>query len=110
MAWSRTQISVTVGAVVVAGLGVLAPVQASALGGTCSSAEEKQVRDWAPDLYRVRASCSKLNSDTKARGILDLSLAVDKSTAWFTTLNTNYYSSWTDSDSRNGTRVELAHR
>lgn len=81
---------------------------AQAVGGTCSSVRQKDER-FGPDYYRVRASCSSLNGDSKARGILDKN-GVDQRTQFFTTLNKYYYSSWVDclSGCKN-TRVEIAH-
>jgi hypothetical protein len=70
-----------------------AQAQAEAVGGSCHSNMEKKVYDHLPDGYRVRAICSSLDSDSKAQGVLDR-LGNDCETAWFTTVNKNYYSSW----------------
>jgi hypothetical protein len=59
-----------------------------------------------PDLTRVRAACSSLQGDSKARGVLDRA-GTDCHTAWFTTINKSYYSDWWLSG--RGTRVEIAH-
>lgn len=59
---------------------------AGAIGGSCSSAMEKQVVS-GPDMYRVRASCSSIDSDTKVRGMLVIDGDLDAPTAWFTTPN-----------------------
>jgi hypothetical protein len=86
---------------------LFAPTQAGAVGGSCHSNMEKEVRDLSPDAYRVRAICSSLDSDTKARGVLDRP-GNDCETVWFTTVNKSYYSGWCTSG--RGTFTKLAQR
>lgn len=83
---------------------------ANAVGGNCSSTRQEK-EDWGPNSFRVRAVCSSLQANTKARGTLDVALNNDKSTIWFTGLNKYYYSGYTDcgpSFSCTNTRIELA--
>lgn len=74
------------------GLGV---GSAEAISGTCSATKQKD-EQFGPDQYRVRASCSKLSGDAKARGQLTRDNQADEHTSWFTTLNKYYYSPWDD--------------
>lgn len=88
----------------------LAP--AYAVGGSCRAYEEKKSQSFQPDAYRVRAICSSLQSDTKARGVLMLDAAPDETTVWFTGLNINRYSAWTTKWAWqvNGVKIELAEK
>ena len=76
----------------VLGLGI---GSAEAVSGTCSATKQKD-EVFGPDQYRVRAWCSSLSGDAKARGNLNRNNQVDEHTAWFTTLNKYYYGSWDD--------------
>lgn len=81
---------------------------ASAIGGNCSAIRQHQVRNNLPDLYRVRASCSSLQGDSKARGVLDRNLVPTALyTSWFTSLNKYYYSGWGDSIYGSSARTEI---
>jgi hypothetical protein len=88
------------------GLAVTNAGAAMAIGGNCSSNEEN-VSLTGPDGTRVAAKCASLEGDTKARGILDLTFAVDLKTSWFTAINSVRRSGY-DRGPVNGTRVELA--
>ena len=66
---------------------------AQAVGGTCTSDRQTDSK-FGPDDHRVRASCSYLQGDTKAQGVLDVNLDNDYETPWFTTINKYYYSGW----------------
>ena len=90
-----TTVMLAGGALVAAGL--VAPSPAFAVGGNCSANTEKQARSFQPDLWRVAASCSSLQADSKARGTLSAPRHVDYHTQWFTGLNTTYRSGWTTS-------------
>ena len=84
---------VMLGAVAICALSVISRQQASATGGTCiTSRLEREI--WGPNSYAVRASCSYLQSTTKARGILDISGEPDMQTSWFITLNKYYVSDY----------------
>ncbi len=80
---------------------------AFAVGGNCTASPEN-VSLTGPDGTRVKASCSSLQGDSKARGTLDLTFALDKHTAWFTALNTVYRSGY-DIGPNNGTYYTIAH-
>lgn len=73
---------------------IVATPAAQAVGGSCRAYEEKKAQSFRPDAYRVRAICSSLQADSKARGTLLVENAVDEHTVWFTGLNINRYSSW----------------
>lgn len=68
---------------------------AEAISGNCTAVKQKD-DVFGPDQYRVRAICSSLSGDAKARGTLDRNNQVDKHTSWFTTRNKYYYSGWDD--------------
>lgn len=81
---------------------------ASAVGGSCSSIRQEDER-LGPNAYRVRARCTAMEGDSKARGVLDVAFANDEETAWFTVLYTYKYSDWRYCTSCNNTRVDIAH-
>lgn len=83
---------------------------ASAVGGSCYSTRQEDGRT-GPNAYRVRAYCTSLQGDSKAKGVLDIAFANDVETSWFTTLNTYRYSDWVVCwpNSCNNTRVDIAH-
>ncbi|GIE28674.1 hypothetical protein Ait01nite_017190 [Actinoplanes italicus] len=85
----------------------MAPAAASAVGGTCTAVTEN-VSLTGPDGKRAKARCSALDGDSKARGTLDLVLANDKQTAWFTALNTDYRSGY-DRGPNRGSKYTIAH-
>jgi hypothetical protein len=85
---------------------------AHAVGGDCSSYREKKAQTARPDAYRVRAICRSLDAESKARGVLVVNNGnPDYHTAWFTGLNTNYYSDWHTVFSYDigGTKIEFNH-
>jgi hypothetical protein len=95
-------------ATLLSGAAVAATADAAlAVGGTCSATTEN-VSLTGPDGKRVKASCSKLEGDSKARGTLDLVAASDKHTAWFTGLNTAYRSDY-DRGPNRGSYYTIAH-
>jgi hypothetical protein len=109
---SRRVLSHTVALALMTGtvLAIVAP-QAEAVGGNCSSVRQEK-DDTGYNSYRVRARCSSLNADSKAKGVLDKSGASDPETTWFTQLNTYKYSNYTTCDifnTCNNTRVDIAH-
>ena len=63
-----------------------------------------------------KGRCSSLGSDTKAQVTLDISIGVDRHSAWFTKTNTDYYTSYwvNNGQGLNGfprsARVDLAPR
>lgn len=74
-------------------VGVVNAQYATAVGGQCDSKRmEKEIL--GPNSYAVRAWCSSLNSDSKAKGILDIASEPDMNTQWFTRTNTNYTSDY----------------
>jgi hypothetical protein len=84
---------------------------AEAVGGSCSSTRQKD-EVFGPDHYRVRASCSSLQGDSKAQGVLDVNADNDYETSWFTTINKYYYSGWRSCvwpSTCDNTYVKLAH-
>jgi hypothetical protein len=96
-------LAATTGALVSAGA-----QSATAVGGNCTSTRQTQDVT-GPNNYRVRASCSSLQGDSKARGILDRN-GTDARTAWFTARDKYYYSGWTTCIAGcSNTRVEIAH-
>jgi hypothetical protein len=90
---SRVTSAVACLTLVGAGLIVAMP-SAQAVGGSCRAYQEKKTQSFRPDAYRVRATCSRLEADSMARGTLLVDNAVDQHTVWFTGLNRNVYSSW----------------
>lgn len=100
-------------AVSIAAGGVLfiAPQHAEATGGNCSSIRQEK-EDTGYNSFRVRASCSSLQADSKAKGVLEKAGASDPETAWFTALNTYKYSNYTTCSplaTCNNTRVDIGH-
>ena len=80
--------------VTVVSLGVFVSSNAFAVGGTCKASTQTR-GTWLPgDDWRVRASCSSLQSDSKARGVLDINNLPAASTAWFTDIGVVHYSGW----------------
>ncbi len=64
---------------------------ATAVGGSCDSKRvEREI--WGPNSYPVRAWCSSLQSDSRAKGILDIASEPDMNTQWFTRVNVSYTS------------------
>ena len=65
---------------------------------------------------RGKGRCFSLGSDTKAQVTLDISIGVDRHSAWFTKTNTDYYTSYwvNNGQGLNGfprsARVDLAPR
>jgi hypothetical protein len=101
--------------IVAASLGVLAlgaatvavaAPPAAAVGGNCGSSKERTERPFLPDLYNVAASCSSLQGDSKAKGVLDLVGTLDKETQWFTTIHKTYRSG-KDAGPNRGTYTEI---
>lgn len=88
------------GVVVIAPAVAFAPAALAAAGNNCSAAKETKAVSGLPDPSRVRAACSSLSANTKAKGILDLTAANDYETQWFTRLNTNYYSGYATGPNR----------
>lgn len=82
---------VLLGALVATGVSLTALPSASA-ANLCGAERQRQVINNAPDKWRVRAHCSQLNRDTKARGHLGGTLG--QHTQWFTALNRSYYSGY----------------
>lgn len=83
---------------------------AEATGGTCYSVRQEN-EIFGPNSYRVRAYCSALNSDSRARGVLDIASEPDVNTGYFTTLNKYYYSDYYRCTfSCNNTRVDISRR
>lgn len=80
---------------------------ASAAGGSCSASPEN-VSLIGPDGTRAKAMCWTLQVDSMARGSLNLVLAGDKHTQWFTALN-RYYRSDYDRGPNSGTYYTIAH-
>ena len=68
------------------------PQVAEAHGGNCSSTRQKD--SGFIDKFRVRASCSSLQANSKAMGWLDRTGDPDVDTGWFTALNTYRYSDY----------------
>ncbi len=97
-------------ALAIAATATLGPAMpAYAVGGNCTSAVEHRSQTGF-DAYRVRASCSSLQSDSKARGALDFAAAVDTFTPYFTALNTSYYSDWINAyPGPRGSYTEVRH-
>lgn len=98
-------------AFVITGATAIGAGNANAVGGNCSSSRETKSHI-GPDEYRVRASCASLQADSKARGVLDINLANDYETVWFTALNTSKYSGYTYCiypNTCNNTYVRIAH-
>lgn len=62
--------------------------------GNCGGTQEEKVVNNALNDWRVRARCSSLGANSKARGVLDIPGDVDTATSYFTVLNTNRYSSY----------------
>jgi len=92
------------------GVAVVFVGSADAVSGSCtSSRQEREI--WGPNSFRVRAKCSSLGSDSKARGVLDIASEPDMQTGWFTDLNTYHYSSYYRCTfSCSNTRVDIARR
>ena len=90
---------------------LITPRQAQALSGNCSA---EMVYDAVGT--RGKGRCSSLGSDTKAQVTLDISIGVDRHSAWFTKTNTDYYTSYwvNNGQGLNGfprsARVDLAPR
>lgn len=97
--------------VVAAGtLMAVTPSSAEAVGGNCSSIRQEK-EDTGFNSFRVRARCSSLQADSKAKGVLEKAAASDPETAWFTQLNTYKYSNYTTCDflnTCNNTRVTIS--
>lgn len=95
---------------VLGGLAMASP--ADAVSGNCTHWVNKAAISGAPDAYRVGAACTSLGGDSKARGVLMVNEATDSHTAWFTTINKSYYSSYRQMFSWDyqGTRLELTNR
>jgi len=79
---------------------------AFAAGGNCQARVGHQSRT-GPDYYRPEAYCDSLNADSKARGGLDLSLAPDAYTAWFTQTKVWKVGGWDDYIGVNGAYTEI---
>ncbi|MEV0330796.1 hypothetical protein AB0H63_30715 [Micromonospora echinospora] len=62
--------------------------------GDCNARKDVKVLDWQPDDFRVIARCTYLAGGSEARGFLDMLGCCDKETAWFSTLNKDYYSAY----------------
>jgi hypothetical protein len=92
----------------VAVVGLALPAQA--VGGNCSSVVQEKEDPFA-NKFRVRAICSSLQADSKARGTLIINGSGDKHTSWFTAINTYRYSDYTDlyGWEVGGSRVEIEH-
>ena len=84
----------------------LSPTPAVAAGGDCK-AQVGHKAVTGPDLYRPEAYCNSLNADSKARGGLDLSLAPDAYTAWFTQVKVWKYGGFDDYIGVNGAYTEV---
>ncbi|MFI6758058.1 hypothetical protein ACIBF5_02775 [Micromonospora sp. NPDC050417] len=67
---------------------------APAAAGNCDARKDVKIRDWAPDEIRVIARCSHIAGGTEARGFVDMFPCCNKETAWFTTINKDYYSAY----------------
>lgn len=75
-------------------------------GGNCYHIKQEKSKV-GPNDFRVRAHCSSLRGDQKARGTLDVRLDTDKHTSWFTTRNKYYYSGYRACVWGCSTRVEI---
>ncbi|WP_447645335.1 hypothetical protein [Nocardioides zeae] len=111
MSMKKIRGAILAGAVLAGGYVVTTTPYAEAVGGNCSSVRQ-EIDVFGPNAYRVRAKCTSLQGDSKARGVLDISGDTDKRTEWFTTVNKYYYSDsykcvWGQC---NNTRVEIARR
>lgn len=79
---------------------LLVLLPASAVSGTCSARmEEREIV--GPNEYRVRAWCSSLARNTKARGeLVRTGPIINRYTIWFTDdSGRSYYSGWYDAGS-----------
>jgi hypothetical protein len=77
----------------------------------CRVWEEKEARPLQLDRYRVAAECSYVNPAEKVRGVLDLTLARDAHTTWFTDTGVVHHSPWATAPyGRGGVRLEYAAR
>ena len=85
---SKSMVGLLLAAVAVIGV----PQTAEAYGGNCSSSRQKDTG--FIDKFRVRASCSSLQANSKALGWLDRTGDPDVDTGWFTVLNTYRYSAY----------------
>jgi hypothetical protein len=101
--------SVAVAALLASAGFTLALAPASAVGGNCSAIKQKQEVSWDLDRHRVRAFCSSLQGDSKARGTLVRNGGPDVHTSWFTTKNKYYYSAWGNCYAGCSTRVQIEH-
>lgn len=82
----------------------------AAVGGACYS-NRQEAEIFGPNSFRVRAYCASLQSNSKARGVLDVARERDQATVYFTTLNKYYYSSYYRCTfSCNNTRTEIVPR
>lgn len=99
-------------------LSVMSPVSSAnasnaslaAIGGACSASIQHEAVPFFFDKYRVRASCTSLNANTKARGIADYTGDFDTYTQWFTRLNTSYYGPWDHAIQTPKARPEFGYR
>jgi len=112
----RPVIAVTVATTLLVGSGVGTAVaiaksrpSPTKIQNVCHS--EVETKDaWPVDQYRVIAWCDSLDSNTRARGVLDTKWDVDAHTAWFTNTGVKHYSDWKTSLAVRGSRVEYSAR
>lgn len=103
---SRT-VEILTAAVLLGGALSMNSTEASATGGDCAAYRDCQAVPLAPDNYRVRAICSRLDYETRARGVLDR-VGLPFHTQWFTSTGRAYYSQWGNCMGGCSTRVEMA--
>ncbi len=105
----RRRAALLLGAVGVMAAGIVAVSApgAFAVGGDCSAWAEN-VSLTGPDGKRAAAKCSSLHADSKAQGVLDMTAALDKHTAWFTAIGVTYRSGHAIGPN-NGAYYKIAH-
>ena len=74
---------------------IILPAPTAQAANSCRAYHQVKSKAFQWDDHRVRAICTKLNSDDKAKGTLQVRFDFDKSTVWFTGLNVNRYSRYT---------------
>ncbi|TDD62479.1 hypothetical protein E1263_03305 [Kribbella antibiotica] len=78
-------------ALVVASTALLSVAPAQAVGGNCSAGKDKNPEY---DQYRGKAACKSLQGDSRARPKLIRDGGPDYTGAYFTRLDTLYYTKW----------------
>jgi hypothetical protein len=90
---------------------LVSPTAAQAVGGSCTSTRQSRAGSIPGTTeYRSAASCSALNSDSRARAKLIRNLGPDYTGSYFTALNVWKYTGYYTCYSGCSDAYEIAHR